>query len=449
MSEEDLSLPVAVDAERSVLGGILLDESLFGLADLEGDEFSLDSHRRIFRAMQGLNAGNKPIDMITVGNLLAARKELDAIGGYSYLASLTEGLPRRLNIDAYVSIVKEKYFLRRLIQQADRTRTRATDQSEDAETVVAETQAEWEAIASEATAVPLEPIGAWFSRRYKKVDDYINRSGKDLGIETGFRDWDRLTNGLQRQQLIILAARPSMGKTAIAGNIVDYVAVKQRKVAIFYSLEMPTKDLLDRMACARARVSLTEYLAGRLSQASRRYFEEALADILNETMLHIDDTPDLTLAQMRARALRVKQQCGQLDLIIVDFLQLVTPAKGPKNQNREQEVSGISRGLKAMAKKLDVPVLALAQLGREVAKRADKRPILSDLRESGAIEQDADLVAFLHRAEYYEKDESNHGRAELITAKHRQGQLATTNLFYQASCTRFSDTDPEKGEALL
>jgi replicative DNA helicase len=448
MTEEDQPLPAAVDAERALLGSILMNGELFAQAsDLIGAVFYLDSHRRIWHAMHMLAWDNRPIDIITVSQFLQQRKEVEAIGGVAYLASLSEGLPRRAHIGEYVKMLKEKATLRWVIQQADRTRTRALDQSEDAETVLADTRAEWDALSLSATENKLEPIGVWMGKTYASVDDYSDRSRRGGGLMTGFAAFDHLTGGLQRKDLVIIAARPSMGKTAWAGNVADSAAVKQRKVVAFFSLEMSTEALLDRMACSRAQASLSDHRAGTLSRVCRSYFNDALADLMNETLLLIDDETGQTVRQMESKAARAKQEYGALDLIVVDHVGLIAPGKGgSKNENREQQVAGNSRALKAMAKKLDVPVVALAQLSRALDKRADKRPILSDLRESGSLEQDADVVAFIHREEYYApKEEGTRGRAELIIAKQRNGPLGTAHVYYQDRCTRFSDTDPSFG----
>jgi replicative DNA helicase len=448
MTEQEQPLPAAVDTERALLGSILMNGELFAQAqDLEKEAFTLDSHRRIFQAMAALADLDSPIDFVTVTQWLQVHRWVEAVGGIAYLASLTESLPRRAHLAEYVRIVKAKASLRRIIALAERARTRAYDNDDPAE-VLAEAQAEWDELAGEAQQQGPLRVGEWFARNYPDEEQYFARNAKAIGIPSGLRALDELTCGLQPDNLILLAGRPGMGKTACGANIASHVAVELRKTVAFFSLEMPTQALLDRMACARGNVSLSEQRTGTLSPVMDRYFRDGLADHLNEAMLFVDETPALSAAQIQARALRLRQQVGELHLVVVDYLGLMAAGKAAsKNENREQQVAGNSRALKALAKRLHVPVLVLTALGREVTKRSDHRPILSDLRESGALEQDADLVVFVHREEYYSKEPEVARRAELIVAKQRQGATGTANVWYDAASTKFCNTDP-KGERL-
>lgn len=438
MTEQEQRLPADIDSERALLGAILMNDDLLPTVFLESSAFHLDSHRKVWQAMGALAEAERRIDIITICEWLRGRKWLDAVGGVAYVASLSEGLPRKIHLGDYVRILTDKANLRRIIGLADRARSRAYD-SEDSNALLSDVQAEFDQASSEANVGSLEPIGTYFQRTYPSVDDYYKRNAKDQGLPFGFETLDRLTCGAQPGDFIIIAARPSVGKTALAGNIAEHVAIRLRKTVAFFSLEMSTDQLLDRIVCGRAGVSLEDHRSGKLSLVAKRYFEDALADVLNETFLLVDDTPAQTVAQMQAKAQRAQISNG-LDMVIVDYLQLVKPgASSSRGENREQAVAGISRSFKALAKKLKVPCIVLAQLSREVTKRTDKRPLLSDLRESGALEQDADLVLMLHREWYYSHEESDRGKAEIIIAKQRQGPLGTAHVFYREACTKFAD----------
>lgn len=436
-------LPSAPDAERSILGAILLENDLFRVAHLLAPEdFSLDSHRRIFRAMGKLQSSDKPVDIVTLSQRLNLGKELQAVGGTAYLASLTEGLPRRLNVDSYVAIVREKALLRATIQASSRAMTRAGDQSEDAQTVLADVRADYEAIQQLAAPDTLETVAQYLSRAYICVDEFVKRNARAQGVPTGFNAFDDLTCGLQKQDLIILAARPSMGKTACAINVTANVALRGGKIVAVFSLEMGKDQLIDRIVCAEANLDLQAQREGRLTGQALDAYRYALAKLTDNERIFIDDVPAQTVVQIEAKAMKLKASTG-LDMVVVDYLQLMRPEDA--KESREQQVSRISRGLKAMAKRLNVPVLCLSQLSRENTKRQDKRPQLQDLRDSGSIEQDADVVAFIHREEYYAPDdESVRGKAELITAKQRNGPIGTIHLWWQSSCTRFSNDDPNQ-----
>lgn len=442
-------LPASVDAERSILGAILLDNRAFheASARLSSSDFALDSHQRIFARIAELMAQNRAVDIVTLAEQLSRRKEVEVIGGVAYLASLTEGLPRRLSIAEYVRIVYDKSTLRKLINIGSRSVTEASDQAEDASTILSRFRNEIDVLASHAAGGGLELAGDYLRANFETPDDLMAAPLKNPGLPSGFDEFDSVTCGFQRGDLIIVAARPSMGKTAWAANVADYTAVRLGKKVAFFSLEMTKQALLDRMICARARVNLHAFRGGRLTPEDKSYFRTAMEDIQDGRGLFIDARKRPTVSYVRSQASWLKEREG-LDLIIADHLGLFSPEDLPKRYNREQEVALMSQGLKAVAADLNVPVVLLCQLSRENTKRSDKRPILSDLRESGSIEQDADVVAFLHRESYYDKtDKDLAGKGEVIIAKQRQGPTDTVELAYEAPHCRWGNVNDFKDSA--
>ena len=431
----DSGLPANVDAEKTILGAILLDNAAHSEAaeKLESDDFSLDSHRRIFLRMSELMDAQHAVDIVTLANELARYKEVDAVGGVAYLASLTEGLPRRPVIEEYIRIVKDKSLLRKLMAICSMAIARAANQGESALDVLGAAESQLMEVTEKGLTHGFQSLHQIVEHSFGSIDNLYKQSREVTGLATSFTEFDRMTSGLQKGELIIIAARPSMGKTALAINIAQNAAIKSgAKVAVF-SLEMSKESLLRRMLATQAWVDQRKLQTGFLGREDHDKLEKALG-LLVESQLFIDDTAAISLAEMRAKARRLKQNAGGLDLIVVDYLQLMSatvPSSGRKNyENRTQEVSAISRGLKALAKELDVPVMALSQLSRASERRGeDKRPLLSDLRESGSIEQDADVVAFIHREAYYKRDEemseTDKARSEIIVAKQRNGPTGT------------------------
>ena len=584
----DSGLPANVDAEKTILGAILLDNAAHAEAaeKLSDEDFSLDSHRRIFLRMTELIDAQKAVDIITLANELSRLKEIESIGGVAYLASLTEGLPRRPVIEEYIRIVKDKSMLRKLMLICSNAIARAANQGEAALDVlsVAETQLmevsekgltgglqrldkivegsfgsidnlykqsrEITGLATDFTefdrmtsglqkgeliiiaarpsmgktalainiaqnaAINHEAIVAVFSLEMSKesllrrlmgicsmaiaraadqsetalevrgaaesqlmevtekglthgfqsldqivqhsfgtIDNLYKQSREVTGLATDFTDFDRLTSGLQKGELIIIAARPSMGKTALAINIAQNAAINHNAIVAVFSLEMSKEALLRRMLASQAWVDQQKLQKGFLGREDHDKLQNALGQLV-DSRIFIDDSAGISLAEMRAKARRLKQNAGGLDLVVVDYLQLMSatvPSSGRKNyENRTQEVSAISRGLKALSKELDVPVLALSQLSRAgVQRKDDHRPLLSDLRESGTIEQDADVVAFIHRESYYKHDEdmseADKAKSEIIVAKQRNGPTDTVYLNFIGNFTRFDN--PDQGHA--
>ena len=443
----DAGLPANVDAEKTILGAILLDNAAHAEAAgvIKAEDFSLDSHRRIFLRMSELMDSSRAVDIVTLANELARYKEVEAVGGVAYLASLTEGLPRRPVIEDYIRIVKDKSLLRRLMGICSAAIARAADQSEEAIRVLDATEEQLLEVTQAGLNQGLQPIETIVRDSFGSIDKLYENVRLITGLATGFTDFDNLTSGLQKGDLIIIAARPSMGKTALAINIAQNAAVRYGSTVAVFSLEMSKPSILRRMLASQAWVNQQKIQKGIINREDQDKLQKAL-NLLVESRIYIDDSSGPTVAEMRAKARRLKQTAGGLDLVVVDYLQLMsaTPPGGVRKgyENRVQEVSAISRGLKAMAKELQVPVVALSQLSRASEQRKDdKRPLLSDLRESGSIEQDADVVAFIHREAYYDRDAEDKTKSELIIAKQRNGPTDTVFLNWLAEFTLFENRD--------
>jgi replicative DNA helicase len=406
------------------------------------DDFALDSHRKIYSAMMVLSQAGHAVDIVTVSEELRKRKELDSVGSVAYLASLTEGLPRKLSVESYVAIVRDKSLMRQLMTVCDVGMAAAADQSEEALQVLNSVSSRLMEISDQALTGGFSDIAAIVKESFGSIDALYEQGREVTGLATHYIEFDRMTSGLQESELIIIAARPSMGKTAWAINIAENAAVRGGKVVAVFSLEMSKASLLRRMLASQALVNSKAIQTGMLMRDDRAKLIKGL-ELLMESKIFIDDTPGITLAEMRAKARRLKQQHGQLDLIVIDYLQLMTGSNSNAKgfENRTQEVSAISRGLKALAKEMKVPVVALSQLSRASEQRGgDKKPLLSDLRESGSIEQDADVVCFIHREEYYDREnEDLKGKAEIIIAKQRNGPTGSIQLAYLADYTRFEN----------
>ncbi|ACO31684.1 MULTISPECIES: replicative DNA helicase [Acidobacterium] len=445
-------LPASLDAERTILGAVLLDNNAYNEAaeKISADDFAQSAHQRIFARMAELIDSGRPVDIVTLAEELARRKEIETIGGVAYIASLTEGLPRSLAIDEYVRIVKDKSLLRQIITISSNAITRAADQSEDALDVLNAAEGALLQVTERSISQGFASIPEIVRDSFGTIDNLYKEGREVTGLATHFEEFDKMTSGLQDSELIIIAARPSMGKTAWAINIAQNAAVKGGKVVAVFSLEMSKESLLRRMLASEAMVDSQKIQKGFLLREDQEKLTMAL-ERLAESRMFIDDTPGISLSEMRAKARRLRQQQGTLDLIVIDYLQLMTgtPPGGSgakRYENRTQEVSAISRGLKALAKELKVPVIALSQLSRASEQRGgDKKPMLSDLRESGSIEQDADVVAFIHREAYYNRDENGQpdpeteGKAEIIIAKQRNGPTGSVQLAYLSKCTRFDN----------
>ena len=435
------SLPANVEAERSILGAILLDNFAYNQAaeHLRIEDFSLDSHRRIYSRMVDLAESSRPIDMITLIEELDRHKDLQPIGDVGYVSSLLDGVPDRPSIEHYVKIVRDKALLRGLIHAANTAIARAADQSDTAEEVLSDAEAAIFQLSEKRIGRGFLGVQEIVRESFGSVDALLQRGQRITGLATHYTDLDEKTSGFQKSDLVVLAARPSMGKTALAMNIAENAAIDDGKVVGIFSLEMSSEALLQRLLCSRAIVDAHKMRTGSLWGDDMKKIVRAMEELSN-ALLFIDDSPGVSLSEMRAKARRLKQSQGRLDLLVVDYLQLMSGGS-KRFENRTQEVSSISRGLKAIAKELQVPVLALSQLSRAPESRGgDHRPQLSDLRESGSIEQDADVVMFIFREEIYKQDDPDlKGRAEIIIAKQRNGPIGKFNLAFLHNSTRFAN----------
>ncbi len=446
----DRGLPASAEAERAILGAILLDNSSYPQAAefLRAEDFSLDSHRRIYLRMMELAETGRAIDFVTLTEQLGQHKEIESVGGVAYVTSLTDGLPRVKNIEQYVKIVKDKALLRGLIHAATSAIQKAYEQEAPAEEIVDAAESEIFKVAEQRIGRGFQGVQEIVKQSFGSIDKLYEQGQRITGLETHFTEFDNKTSGLQKSDLIIIAARPSMGKTALAINIAENAAVLDNKVVGVFSLEMSRESLLMRLLCSQARVDSHKLRTGFLGRDDYNQLVTALAGLI-EAPIFIDDTPGISVSEMRAKCRRLQQAQGRLDLIVVDYLQLVagTPSGTAKRyENRTQEVSAISRALKGLAKEMRCPVLALSQLSRAPENRTgNNRPQLADLRESGAIEQDADVVAFIFREEVYKRDDPDlEGKAELIIAKQRNGPTGTVHLAFVGRSTRFENVTGEE-----
>ena len=432
----DKGLPSNVEAERSILGAILLDNAVCNQAIelLRREDFFLDSHRRIFDKMVSLTERLMPIDLITLSDELRRAGEFEQIGGATYIASLIDGVPRTDTIEPYAKLVKQKSMLRKLISASQQIVSLAFEEEDEADVIIDQAEHLIFQIAEDRVRQGFQYIGDVAHRRLEQIEQMAGRPEMITGVPTGFTDFDRMTSGLQRQELVVIAARPSMGKTALALNMAQYAAKNANVVGIF-SLEMSAEQLVSRLLCSEARVDAHRLRTGYLNREEWARLADALRRLC-ETKVYIDDSAAVSVMEMRAKCRRLKAEHG-LDLLIIDYLQLM--AGRGRIESRQQEVSQISRDLKGLAKELDIPVVALSQLSRAPEQRSEHKPQLSDLRESGAIEQDSDLVCFIYREEVYNPTDENQGTAELIIGKQRNGPTGMVQLAFLKEFTRFEN----------
>jgi replicative DNA helicase len=433
--------PHSIEAEQSVLGGLLLDnESWEKIADLlvEHDFYRRD-HQLIFRGIAALFEQSEPVDVITLAEHHDKRGELDQVGELAYLGMLSRNTPSAANIVAYASIVRERSILRQLIAVGTTISNAAFNpegRSSDEMLDHAEGQVFEIAERGAKRAGGFVQVKEVLSKVIDRIDTLFEQDSAITGLSTGFTDFDEQTSGLQPADLVIVAGRPSMGKTTFAMNLAENAAIKSKEPVAVFSMEMPADALAMRMLSSLGQIDQHRLRTGKLNDDDWPRLTSAIA-LLNEAPLFIDDTPALTVTELRARARRLKREHG-LSLIVIDYIQLMQ-GSGKNNENRTTEVSEISRSLKALAKELEVPVIALSQLNRSLEQRTDKRPIMSDLRESGAIEQDADLIVFIYRDEVYNEDSPEKGKAEIIISKQRNGPIGKVFLTFQGKYTRFEN----------
>jgi replicative DNA helicase len=437
-------LPHNIEAERSILGAVLLDNHALNAAveRLKSEDFFLPQHRHIFARMVQLGEKQQGIDTITLMEDLARSGELEAAGGVAYLSQLADGLPRVTNVDHYARIVKEKAILRALIYSASVIQEQALAAGDDADTILDRAESTIFQIAEDRVKVGLIGVKDLVKESFQRLEKIFSEGRRITGLATGYGGLDNETAGLQPSELIILAARPSMGKTALALNIAENVALRQREPVAIFSLEMSKESLLLRLLSSHARVDAHKFRNGHLNKDDWSKVTASLAE-LGEAPIWIDDSASSTVLEMGAKARRLKRDRG-LSLVIVDYIQLVVPTSNRRTSNRQEEVAGISRALKALAKELKVPVVVLSQLTR-APEREDRKPQLADLRESGAIEQDADVVMFINRPNFYKTDmaEEDRAKAELIIAKQRNGPTGNLNFVFLSRHTRFEEAAPD------
>ena len=432
--------PHSTEAEQSVLGALMLNnESWFDVSDIVApSDFYRPQHRIVFEAMAALSRDNQPLDAVTVSEALQSRGLLEKAGGIAYLAELVDGTPGASNVSAYARIVRDRSTLRKVIAAANQIVEKAfvREGQSDAEVLDYAEQEIFRISEDRAKSDGPQDINPLLDNTVRRVKELSKSKGGITGLATGFADLDRLTAGLQKADLVIVAGRPSMGKTSLAMNMVEHAIMNSDAPTLVFSLEMPADQLVMRMLSSLARINQSEMRIGNLEEKDWDRFSAA-AGQLRDKPLHIDDSAALTPSEIRARARRVARQYDRLGLIVVDYMQLMR-GSGPA-ENRTTEISEISRSLKALAKEMSCPVIAAAQLNRALESRTNKRPIMADLRESGAIEQDADVILFIYRDEVYNEETEDVGIAEIIIGKQRNGPIGTVKLSYLNQLTRFED----------
>jgi len=436
--------PQSIDAEMAVLGSMLLDREVISNAVemLDGSYFYKESHRKIYNSIVKLFDENKGIDIVTLIEELKKAGSLDEVGGPAYITMLSSSVPTAANFVHYAKIIKEKNLRRSLISVATRIITDSYDLAQETAGVVDKAEQLVFDVSSKTVESRFLPLREIIKSSIETIDNLYQRKEHITGLATGFRDLDIKTAGLQPSDFIVVAGRPSMGKSALATCIVEHVGIVEKKPVAFFSLEMAKEQLVQRMLCSHAKVDAHKVRTGFLSQADWPRLVSA-AGKLSEAPIYIDDSPGLTVLELRAKARRMKSQFD-IQMIVLDYLQLMQGHS--RADNRQQEISEISRSLKALARELNVPLIAISQLSRAVEQRSDHRPQLSDLRESGAIEQDADLVMLLLREEYYNPTDENKGVAELIVAKQRNGPVGSLNLAFIGEYMRFENLAPRTEE---
>jgi replicative DNA helicase len=440
--------PQSIEAEQAVLGAVFLDPSALTLASeiLIPEDFYRAAHQKIFHAMLRVADKGEPVDLVTVTAELADTQQLEEVGGVSYLSELADSVPTAANVEYYARIVEEKSVLRRLIRTATSIAQDGYTREDEVDVLLDEAERKIMEISQRKHSGTFKNIKDVLVQTYDNIEMLHNRKGEVTGIPTGFTELDRMTSGFQRSDFIIVAARPSVGKTAFALNIAQNVATKANENVAIFSLEMSAQQLVMRMLCAEGNINAQNLRTGKLTPEDWGKLTMAMGSLSNAG-IYIDDTPSIRVSDIRAKCRRLKQENG-LGMVVIDYLQLIQ-GSGRNRENRQQEVSEISRSLKALARELEVPVIALSQLSRSVEQRQDKRPMMSDIRESGSIEQDADIVAFLYRDDYYNKDSENKNIIEIIIAKQRNGPVGTVQLAFIKEYNKFVNLERRFDDAQI
>lgn len=431
--------PQNIEAEQAVLGAVLLErEALYSAAEIVvPEDFYRQSHQRLFRVMLDLAERGEPVDLVTITAELKDRQLLEEVGGVTYLTDLANAVPSAANVEYYAHIIEEKALLRKLIQTATHIASKGYAETEDVSEIIADAENRILSISERRTSDTFIPIKDVLLEAFERIEKLHANQGQISGIPSGYPDLDRMTSGFQKSDLIIVAARPSVGKTAFALNIAQNVAARSRLPVAIFSLEMSASQLVQRMLCAESNIDSHKFRTGMMEDEDWEKLTMAIGS-LAEAPIYIDDSPGTTVYDIRGKCRRLKAERG-IGLVLIDYLQLINSRS--QRENRQQEISEISRSLKALARELDCPVIALSQLSRSVEQRQDKRPLLSDLRESGSIEQDADIVAFLYREDYYNPETDKQNIIEIIIGKQRNGPVGKVELVFLKNYNKFVSLD--------
>ncbi|MCB2290655.1 replicative DNA helicase [Clostridium sp. CS001] len=432
------SLPYNLEAEQSVIGSMLIDKTAISRAVevLKSDDFYRDSHKVIFNAIFDLYQKDTPIDMITLLEHLRSAEKLDASGGVTYISEISNSIPSTANLSSYIKIVEDKSILRKLIRASTEIMENCYSKQDDVEAVMDLAEQKVFNIAERKNSSEFEAMNTVLERGFLEIERIFNNKGETTGVSSGFPELDAMTSGFQKGDMILIAARPSMGKTTFALNLAEYAALRGGKNVAIFSLEMSKEQLAYKLLCSEANVDMTKLRNGNLEDKDWENIAKASGP-LAAAKIFIDDTAGTSVMDMRSKCRKLKMEHG-IDMIVIDYLQLMS---GSNPENRQQEVSEISRSIKALAKEMQCPVIALSQLSRAPEQRADHRPMLSDLRESGSIEQDADVVMFLYRDEYYNKETDDKNVAECIISKQRNGPVGTVKLAWIGQFSKFARLD--------
>ncbi len=433
------SLPQSIEAEQSVIGSMIIDKHAIAkvMENLEEIDFYRDSHKTIFRAILEMFKNDMPVDLVTLLEYLKSTDMLEKAGGVTYITELSASVPTTANLSAYIKIVSDKSTLRKLIKASTSIIEESYNKQDKVENVVDVAEKKIFNIAENRTSKDFEVLSDVLERGFLEIEKIFNNKGEITGVGSGFNDLDAMTSGFQPGDMILIAARPSMGKTTFALNIAEHAALKEQKSVVIFSLEMSKEQLAYKLLCSEANVDMLKLRTGALEDEDWENIARATGP-LSKAKVYIDDSAGVTVMEMRSKCRRLKLEYG-IDLIVIDYLQLMS-GDGSAD-NRQQEVSEISRSIKALAKEMECPVIALSQLSRAPEQRADHRPMLSDLRESGSIEQDADLVMFLYRDEYYNKETEDKNIGECIIAKQRNGPVGTVKMAWLGQYSKFGNLD--------
>ena len=432
------SLPQSIEAEQSVIGSMIIDKSAIAQVaeKLTEDDFYRDGHKIIYKSIFEMFKNDMAVDLVTLLEYLKSTDQLEKAGGVTYITEVSSSVPTTANLSSYIKIVEEKSILRRLIKASTAIIEDSYNKQGEVEGVLDLAEKKIFDIAEKRSTSDFEALSDVLERGFLEIERLFNNKGQITGVPSGFTDLDAKTSGFQKGDMVLIAARPSMGKTTFALNIAENAALREGKSVVIFSLEMPKEQLAYKLLCSEANVDMLKLRTGNLDDKDWENIARATGP-LSKAKIYIDDTAGVTVMEMRSKCRRLKMEYG-IDLILIDYLQLMS---GASSENRQQEVSEISRSIKALAKEMECPVIALSQLSRAPEQRADHRPMLSDLRESGSIEQDADLVMFLYRDEYYNKETEDKNMAECIVAKHRNGPVGTVKMAFLGALSKFGDLD--------